>query len=281
MANILVIEDDAEMQDVLVASLEDAGHAAKGASSADEGIEMARKFPFDLVISDVRMAGHRDGLGALEVLKKRLPQLRCIVITGFTSPDAPSRALGLEVDDYVYKPFRLPEFMATVQRVLNPRRSQYVNLLNSIWSAPKRLLEKLDSQRQEAARTQLQRERERCYQSYYLAIRSNMIFRDTALEVFDRLEEADNIQNDLASSAALYQTLHNKLVNQSKSKGFADPKPRVEPLVSRKDFNNFYDRVQKGELQPDHLMLATQLRRLPSGSDGPSQEMARFIWGAR
>lgn len=102
---MLVLEDDVRLLEVIRETLEEAGYSSQGAATVDQAVAEFQRLPFDLVIADVRVPGQRDGLEALELMKSRRPGLRCIVITGYASEDAPARAVRLVVDDYLYKPF--------------------------------------------------------------------------------------------------------------------------------------------------------------------------------
>ena len=69
---------------------------------------MAAGLHFDLVITDVRMSGV-DGVDGFVLPKEKLPELRCIVMTGYADDEVPVRAIKIEVDDYLYKPFQVAE----------------------------------------------------------------------------------------------------------------------------------------------------------------------------
>ena len=279
-ATLLVIEDDPEMREVLVESLEDQGYCAQGAASADEAIELSRKFQFDLVISDVRMAGSRDGIGALEVLKRQRPTLKTVVITGFTSPEAPGRAVKLAVDDYVYKPFRLPDMLATVRRVLNPRRAGYLDMLSKIWSAPQKWREQKQEKELEQAANTVQAEREECYQGYYVSIRSRHLSKIAALEVWDELEKLDALQLPPTQLVGRYRQLHELAAGMAKNRKMGSLKDRDAGRLDKAVFSRFYDRIQEGQLTPEHVKLAASLRRLNDSTDKTTREMAGFVWGA-
>ena len=117
MANILVVEDDTSMNQILVETLEDQDHTVRSAADGKEAVSLAHREEFDLAISDVRLPG-RDGVETLTELKKVQKNLKCIIITGYASADTPVRAIRLQVDDYLFKPFSLSYFLDTVNRVL-------------------------------------------------------------------------------------------------------------------------------------------------------------------
>ena len=72
------------MREILEALLSREGYRVRLASSAEEGLELARTFPFDAAIVDVMLPG-MDGIAALEELKKINEELPVVMITAFAS----------------------------------------------------------------------------------------------------------------------------------------------------------------------------------------------------
>lgn len=117
LEHILVIEDDDLMRMSLETELSLAGYRVTVAENGYKALELARHHHFDLVVSDVRMAG-MDGLQALSALKEVQPSARSIVITGYADPDAPIQAVKLKVDDYLLKPFTSDDLLRSVRQSL-------------------------------------------------------------------------------------------------------------------------------------------------------------------
>lgn len=111
------------MLEALSLLLGDEGYEVATASSGMEAVERAGQRIFDLVISDVRMAG-MDGIQTLTQLRERCPTTRAILITGYASPDIPVRAIKLGVDDYLVKPFDDREFLKSVRRSMETAKTQ-------------------------------------------------------------------------------------------------------------------------------------------------------------
>ncbi len=111
------------MLEALSILLEDEGYAVSTASSGMEAVQRAAERTFDLVISDVRMAG-MDGIQTLTQLRERCPSTRAILITGYATPDIPVRAIKMGVDDYLVKPFDDREFLKSVRRSMEAARAQ-------------------------------------------------------------------------------------------------------------------------------------------------------------
>jgi len=124
-AKILVIDDDPSMRDTLVIVLEDEGYDVSAAANGYEAIEKIKESSFDLVVSDIRMAG-MDGLDTLATLKMTQPELKSIIMTGYASTDDPIRAIKLGVDDYLYKPFDAQQFLKSVRKSIDETRKMSV-----------------------------------------------------------------------------------------------------------------------------------------------------------
>lgn len=120
---ILVIEDDDSLRDDLVMVLQDEGYWVQSAASGLDALELAHRQNFDMVVSDIRMAG-MDGLDTLERLQQQQPSVATLIITGFTAEADSIRAVRLGVGDYLKKPFELSEFIAAVARQLHLHRSR-------------------------------------------------------------------------------------------------------------------------------------------------------------
>lgn len=131
---ILLIDDDPLMVEALSLLLGDDGYDVATASSGLEAVGRAAERTFDLVISDVRMAG-MDGIQTLTQLRERSPSTRAILITGYASPDTPVLAIKLGVDDYLVKPFDDREFLKSVRRSMETARTQreHETMLKQQW----------------------------------------------------------------------------------------------------------------------------------------------------
>ncbi|MDD5633779.1 MAG: response regulator, partial [Candidatus Omnitrophica bacterium] len=130
---ILVIEDDATFLETLLRLLKLKGYNVKGAKDGVEAVEMVRREPFDLIITDVRLPGGMDGIEAVSKIKENgNSKIKTMVITGCADRETPLRAIKMGVDDYIYKPFEIEEFLHSVERNiknlrLEKERERYVN----------------------------------------------------------------------------------------------------------------------------------------------------------
>lgn len=191
LASILVLEDDEDHQFLLVDLLEGKGYSAMGVYSAAEAIAAVERELFDIVLADVRMAGEIDGLGALTVLKKSYPDLHCLVMTGFAGDDGPHRALEIQADDYLYKPFTSAALYSAVNRVRSKK-----TFLQSV-------VGQFQDQQTQAAQQGVRQQRYACWNLIWVGIRSKLFTAScahTLLSVWDRLEI---LELDYSSSKSL------------------------------------------------------------------------------
>lgn len=83
MAVVLVVEDEVLIRMTAVDYVQQAGHTAIEASSADEAIQiLEQRTDIDIVFSDVTMPGSMDGLKLISVIRKRWPPVRLILTSG-------------------------------------------------------------------------------------------------------------------------------------------------------------------------------------------------------
>lgn len=119
--NILVIEDDAEIAAFVARGLRRAGYTVSCASDGRKGEEMARSAIYDAAIVDL-MLPEQDGLTVIENIRQAKVRTPIIVLSAKRSVADKVTCLRRGADDYLAKPFDLPELLARIEAVL--RRSQ-------------------------------------------------------------------------------------------------------------------------------------------------------------
>jgi CheY-like chemotaxis protein len=119
-ARILCIEDEAGMLDLLRLMLEAAGYTFLGADNGLEGLEVMRSEQPDLVLLDL-MLPLVDGAEVL-LRKKKDPNIQAIPVIAVTALASPFDQLmwkkHTEIKDYVTKPFKRQQLLATIERAL-------------------------------------------------------------------------------------------------------------------------------------------------------------------
>lgn len=110
---ILVVDDDPELQDLINFALKREGYEVVLASDAYEGLEALDDEHFDLALLDVMMP-KMDGLMMLSQLRERDTELRVIVMTALTTPEAAISALRDQASDFLAKPFSVEELLSAI-----------------------------------------------------------------------------------------------------------------------------------------------------------------------
>lgn len=115
-ARILVVDDDPQIRRILRMGLVKHGFEVADARSGDEALEKVESGRFDLVILDVNMPG-TSGLETCQVLRST-SDMAIIMLTVRDAEADKIKALDAGADDYITKPFSVPELLARVRAVL-------------------------------------------------------------------------------------------------------------------------------------------------------------------
>src|SRR5215216_846633 len=119
-AKLLVVEDDANILELLSASLRFAGFDVSTATSGSAAVSAARNATPDLVVLDV-MLPDLDGFEVIRLMREGGARTPVVFLTARDGTDDKIRGLTLGGDDYVTKPFSLEELVARIRSIL--RRS--------------------------------------------------------------------------------------------------------------------------------------------------------------
>ena len=130
---ILVAEDDLSLQHGLKHVLQAAGHQAVVAADGREADLLLAKESFDLLVLDLGLPA-MDGLTVLKRLRRRKQSIPVLILTARDGSE--ERVLGLDAgaDDYMAKPFDLPEFEARVRALLRRGQGSLIQLGDLEWS---------------------------------------------------------------------------------------------------------------------------------------------------
>jgi len=126
LPSILVVEDDLDLRQTIVASLEANGFAAAQASDAADAIERLRSSAYDGLVVDLRLPD-ADGTTVLEAALDRYPQIRAVVMTGFGGVAEAVAAIKRGGVDFLIKPFQLSQLARVLQAGLEQQRLRQEN----------------------------------------------------------------------------------------------------------------------------------------------------------
>jgi DNA-binding NtrC family response regulator len=115
MKRILVVDDDHASCDLLGEIFATQGWTAETAQTPARALELAASGQFDLIISDINLEAEQTGLDLLQQLRDRCP---FILVTGFGTLEAAVEASREGAWDFISKPFKVEEVVATVRRAL-------------------------------------------------------------------------------------------------------------------------------------------------------------------
>jgi DNA-binding response OmpR family regulator len=126
---ILVVEDQRDIAELVRMHIRDLGHQVELAQDGDEGLAKARAGSYDLVVLDV-MLPRRDGLDVVRQLRMEQNPVPVLMLTARSAEI--DRVLGLELgaDDYLTKPFSIPELQARIKAIL--RRAELLKRPNRL-----------------------------------------------------------------------------------------------------------------------------------------------------
>jgi len=128
MPSVLLIEDDDETADEILAELVDRGFTVDRAANGIAGLEKARAASPDVMIVDRLLPGV-DGLTIIETLRQERVRTPVLVLSALGAVDDRVRGLRAGGDDYLAKPFALVELVARLEALLRrPSESRETSL---------------------------------------------------------------------------------------------------------------------------------------------------------
>jgi two-component system, OmpR family, KDP operon response regulator KdpE len=113
---ILVVDDEEPMRKLLSSNLKASGYAVRSAADGTEALRVIEEHPFDLLLLDITMPGP-SGLQVLEAVR-RDAQMPVLMLSGRGRERDKVEALDLGADDYLSKPFGVPELLARIKALL-------------------------------------------------------------------------------------------------------------------------------------------------------------------
>ncbi len=138
--HILFVDDEPKVRMVVRKTLERAGVSVACASSAQDCLAQLRKAKCDLLITDVKMP-EMDGIELLIEVKRRLPWLPVLVVTGYGDVPMAVKALRAGAADFIEKPLDREAFLDAVEGLLRENAARTMLFNHSLTKMETRVLE--------------------------------------------------------------------------------------------------------------------------------------------
>ncbi len=122
-SDILIVDDEADIRELIAGILEDEGFKARTASDSDAALAALEDRRPSLVVLDIWLQGSRlDGLEVLDAIKSAHPELPVVIISGHGNIETAVSAIRRGAYDYVEKPFKADRLILVVTRALENYR---------------------------------------------------------------------------------------------------------------------------------------------------------------
>ncbi len=138
---ILIVEDEKQLLDSMLIFLKESGMICEKAETLAEATEKADMYEYDCVVLDIGLPDG-SGLKVINVLQQKQKQTGIVILSAKNSLDDRLVGLNFGADDYVTKPFYMPELVARIKSVVRRRAFQGKNeiLFNEIRVVPDEMM---------------------------------------------------------------------------------------------------------------------------------------------
>ena len=122
-SDILIVDDEADIREIVSGILSDEGHGTRTAKNSDEALNAIAARRPTLVFLDIWLQGSRlDGLQLLKIIKDQNPALPVVMISGHGNIETAVSAIKLGAYDFIEKPFKADRLVLVAERALEASR---------------------------------------------------------------------------------------------------------------------------------------------------------------
>lgn len=121
MPSVLIVDDLLSIHEMLDAVIQPTGYSTAFATDGEKALAKYKSQKFDLVLADVDMRP-MDGITLLRQLRIHDPKVVVVIMTAYASTESAVQALKYGAFDYLQKPFRVDDLIATLKRALESRK---------------------------------------------------------------------------------------------------------------------------------------------------------------
>src|SRR5579863_121470 len=122
-SDILIVDDEADIRELVSGILQDEGYATRTAPNSDDALASVVTRRPNLVFLDIWLQGSRlDGLQLLDSLKMEHPELPVVMISGHGNIETAVSAIKRGAYDFIEKPFKADRLLLVAERALENSR---------------------------------------------------------------------------------------------------------------------------------------------------------------
>jgi two-component system response regulator YesN len=119
MYKLILVDDEADVREGVLSEIDWEAHGFQVSDVAENGreaLEMAEKSVPDVIVTDIRMP-FMDGLQLSEQIRRDYPATKIIILTGFDEFEYARKAIHLNIEEFVLKPFSAGDLLQALQKV--------------------------------------------------------------------------------------------------------------------------------------------------------------------
>jgi len=121
VAKLLLIEDDAGVQEYFKVVVSRMGHDLATASDGPSGVKLVQDKEADAIMTDLNMPGEPNGMALVRKIRELRPHTPLIVISGYPTKERLEECKALGIDDFLTKPFEMTFFSSVITRLLEEK----------------------------------------------------------------------------------------------------------------------------------------------------------------
>src|SRR3989304_9574127 len=123
LVEILIVDDEADIRDLVAGILQDEGYNARTARNSDDALAAIVTRRPNLIFLDIWLQGSRlDGLQLLDILKSEHPEVPIVMISGHGNIETAVAAIKHGAYDFIEKPFKADRLVLVAERALETSR---------------------------------------------------------------------------------------------------------------------------------------------------------------